>query len=228
MLKRTCLLATLAGLALQAHAAPEDGLKEIVGWLNGTYDNGAQINAQQTDGVSAEDQHRFVEVQARPVEMPDAGQYNVQVEYRDLGNEGRVFRRRIYGFSAGPDEQVITLRLYIPRAGDALAQSLELGEAPSIDDFIVLPGCDIYLQQQAGAWRGSMAWGACRYAPLPGMNLPEEVTEVVSFTRMAIEPKGFHFSDTLYDGATEAVLFQTGDGTLHHLRRRSSAKSVQR
>lgn len=220
LLKRLCLLPTLAGLTSPVFAAPMDDLKKIVDWLQGTYDNEAQIEAQNAAGIDADEQHRFVEVKAQPIEMPEAGEFTVRVDYRDLGNEGQVFRRRIYGFSVGPDEQVVTLRLYIPRAGDALAQSLELGETPSLGDFLVLPGCDIYLQQQAGAWRGSMAWGACRYEPLPGMNLPEAVTEVVSFTRMAIDPDGFHFSDTLYDGATEAVLFQTGDGTLHHLRRR--------
>ncbi len=220
LLQRLCLLTTLAALTLPVCASPVDDLKQVVGWLRGTYDNRAQIEAQNGAGITVDDQHRFVEVKAQPIEMPEAGEFTVQVDYRDLGKEGRVFRRRIYGFSAGPGEQVVTLRLYIPRAGDTLAQSLELGEAPSLDDFLVLPGCDIYLQRQASAWRGSMAWGACRYEPLPGMNLPEEVTEVVSFTRIAIQPDAFHFSDTLYDGATEAVLFQTGDGTLHHLRRR--------
>lgn len=218
---RTTLVNLSLWLALCPPAGADDRLSELIMHLAGTFDNERQI-AELRRSAEGDQGLRQVALTLRPVQAAALGAHVVYAEYRDRGRDDRSFRRRLYTVEWDDTRGQAMLGLWIPKDDEALARRVaeasgELGVTAA--DFVVLPGCDIYLQPHRDAWVGSMDFGECTYEPVPGMQLPDDIERVISFSRVAVDAHGFAFADALYDHKSQQLVQRLGGGSLHELDR---------
>jgi len=154
------VLAALTGLALAATASLPLGGAEIAQWLEGRFDNAAQVEAE---GDPARPHLYVIHEGFRSDALPGALVY---AQLHVGGPDGTVYRQRIYRFedAAGADGRLRmgVYTLVDPQAlSDADGRAERLTALTADDVERSDPACDFHWQGEGGAYAGEITDGAC-------------------------------------------------------------------
>lgn len=168
MTLRTLALAFLFAASAPAASAQGTALEKdlalFLEWFPGRYDNELQVFWEKDGAIPEEARHERIHSIFRPVEAPAFGDRVFYVEQFSDGDPAKIYRQRIYAFSADEAAQAIRLRIFTPKNAASLAgawrdpsrlKSLKLKDATTV------PGCDVFWRRQANQFHGSIPDGAC-------------------------------------------------------------------
>lgn len=148
----------LAALLLSL-ATPLDGA-EIARWLEGRFDNGAQV---QAEGDPARP-HLYVIHEGFTSDAVPGTLIYAQLHVG--GPDGNVYRQRVYAFEDTGEDGRLRMGVYAIIDPQALAVSEGREErlaALSADDLVRSdPECDFYWQADGESYAGEIEDGACR------------------------------------------------------------------
>ena len=173
MLPRTIIrLAAVLALAAtppvqSTNESLQNDLELLLSWFPGRYDSAEQVLLQEQSNVP-EDQRNYRRHSIfRAVTLPAFGDHVLYAEqYRD-GDPDKIYRQRIYVFTADPEEDAIRLRIHIPKEPQTLKGAYrqpELLDHLQPGDTITWDGCDVFWKrEQPDRFRGELKRGACRF-----------------------------------------------------------------
>ncbi|MGY6533577.1 chromophore lyase CpcT/CpeT [Glycocaulis sp.] len=148
------LAALLLGLA-----TPLDGAA-IAGWLEGRFDNAAQV---QAEGDPARPHLYVIHEGFTSEPMPGALIY---AQLHVGGPQGDVYRQRVYAFEDTGEDGRLRMGVYTLRDPQSLAGADGRAErlaALTADDLTRFdPACDFYWHGDGGGHAGEIEDGACR------------------------------------------------------------------
>jgi hypothetical protein len=150
-------MSLLVALALAAQPAPAADPETLANMLAGTWDNAAQIEAENTPA------RPHLHVRHDVLSAPGLEGAALYAELRVGGPEGEVYRQRIYVLSPagdGPDLAMAVYEFADPAAfADASGAALD---AITSDDLVRFdPGCDFSWHATEAGWTGAIEDGAC-------------------------------------------------------------------
>ncbi|MDJ0655630.1 MAG: chromophore lyase CpcT/CpeT [Xanthomonadales bacterium] len=162
------MAALLAGFLAMGSAAAETpldkDLKTFMAMFPGEYDNNNQVMFAEEAGVPEDSRHERLHHYFVPVEMPALGDHIVFVQQYIHNDPTNVYRVRLYRFTADYEENAIRLAIFRPSDAAAITGAHEdpgLLDKVGPDDFVNLPGCDVFWVREADHFRGYMKPGAC-------------------------------------------------------------------
>ena len=169
------ILTTTALLAISMFAAPafadqeavlDRDLRTFLEWFPGVYDNQEQVYFEQAQGVPEDEQHERIHHTFAPVDLPSFGEHVFYVQQYLDDDPTKIYRQRIYVFTADYEENAIRLAIHTPDDVAALVdahldQSKLDGLTP--DDTTNRPGCDVFWRKRAAEFDGQMKPGACSF-----------------------------------------------------------------
>lgn len=130
----------------------------------GEYDNHNQVMFAEEAGVPEDSHHERIHHFFVPVTLPAFGEHVVFVQQYMDNDPDNVYRVRLYTFSLDYEEGAIRLAILRPKDRDAIIDAHEdpsklAGVTP--DDFVNVPGCDVFWVREASHFRGYMKPRAC-------------------------------------------------------------------
>jgi hypothetical protein len=143
----------------------EKDLGVFLEWFPGRYDNELQVFWQDDLKVPEEARHERIHSIFRPVTAPAFGPHVFYVEQHEDADPSKIYRQRIYAFSADPANDAIRLKIYTPKKPEALAgawRDPERLKKLKLSDATTVEGCDVFWRRQANQFLGSIPDGACR------------------------------------------------------------------
>ncbi len=160
------LAATLAALPAPAPAeSPLDkDFRLLMEMFPGRYDNNNQVMFAEEAGVPEDSRHERLHHLFVPVEAPAFGEHVLFVQQYLNNDPAAVYRVRLYSFAPDYEEGAVRLSIWRPRDQDAIVGAHEEPArvaALSRDEFVNVPGCDVFWVREAGHFRGYMQPGAC-------------------------------------------------------------------
>lgn len=216
MFRKLFIGAAACFLASQPAAA---GLSEDLGvfleWFPGRYDNALQVFWEPDLGVPEDARHERIHSIFRPVDAPAFGEHVFYVEQYLDGDPAKIYRQRIYVFSADESEDAIRLRIHTPRASEKLAgayrdparlRKLTPKDAPARE------GCDVFWRRRANQFVGFMKAGECR---IPAT---DERPEIVISDDLVLTPDEIWIADRA-ETADGDYVFGNRAGVPHKLRK---------
>ena len=148
----------LAALLLSL-ATPLDGA-EIARWLEGRFDNGAQV---QAEGDPARP-HLYV-IHERFASNAVPGPL-IYAQLHVGGPDGRVYRQRVYAFEDTGEDGRLRMGVYTLQDPASLAdpdgRAERLAALTAADLVRSDPACDFHWQGDAGVYAGEIEDGTCR------------------------------------------------------------------
>ncbi len=163
------LLALLACLPATAdeHDLQAD-LEQLNAWFAGRFDNYWQVRLEQSE--PPEHPHGRIHSIFAPVELPEIGEHVYYVQQYSEGDPTKIYRQRLYSFSANSEENAIELVIYAPPDTAAVVDShLDPSKLAglTIADLKSYDGCEVYWQRQNRGgdddhFIGFTKEGACR------------------------------------------------------------------
>jgi hypothetical protein len=195
---------TLLVLILAASGAAAADFDRFLSYWPGTYDNLAQVAAQEVAGRPADDRNQATVLHIAKVDLPAFGPYAYYAEWQDARQPARVIRQRIYAFSRNEASGSFRLGLHIwPNDKPALVartigahldpQKLA-GVTPA--DMAGIAGCDVLFTPRDSGFEGAMVKGACAFDAPNGK-------PIYSWSQMTITATQFGYLDGWFspDGA---------------------------
>lgn len=162
------LAASIAPASAQPAYAPlEADLALLLEWFPGRYDNALQVFWEPDLAVAEAERHQRIHSVFLPVELPAFGDHVLYVEQYSDNDPKKIYRQRIYSFSADETANAVRLRIFTPRAGDKLvgaARDPSRLKQLKLSDATTIGGCDVLWRRQANQFVGSIEDGACRVA----------------------------------------------------------------
>ena len=160
----TLLLAVGAGDAFAQEQPLDKDFRLLMEMFPGEYDNNNQVMFAEAAGVPEDSHHERLHHFFVPVELPAFGEHVLFVQQYMHNDPDNVYRVRLYAFSPDYEEGAIRLAIFRPQDREAIIGAHEdssklAGLKP--DDFVNLPGCDVFWVREAGHFRGYMKPGAC-------------------------------------------------------------------
>jgi hypothetical protein len=156
-----------ASVAQPTYAPLESDLALLLEWFPGRYDNALQVFWEPDLAIAEAERHQRIHSIFRPVELPAFGDHVFYVEQYADNDPAKIYRQRIYSFSADKAANAVRLRIYTPRAPEKLAGAArdpaKLKQL-KISDATTISGCDVLWRRQANQFIGSIEDGACRVA----------------------------------------------------------------
>ncbi len=165
---------SIALLALSgAHAAVADpnavldrDMRTFLEWFPGVYDNQEQVYFEESLGVPEDERHERIHHTFARVDLPEFGDHVFYVQQYLDDDPTKIYRQRIYVFTADYEENAVRLAIHTPGDVESLVDAhldpskLE-GLAPA--DTVNRPGCDVFWRRQASQFLGEMKPGACSF-----------------------------------------------------------------
>lgn len=144
----------------------EKDLALMMDWFPGRYDNSLQVFWEPELEVPEEHRHERIHSIFRAVELPEFGDNVYYVEQYGDGDPTKIYRQRIYAFTADAEEDAIRLKIYTPQSPEAIASAYKnpdlLGQL-TVADTTTNAGCDVFWRRQSNQFVGYMKEGACRF-----------------------------------------------------------------
>ena len=172
MKKTTQWLWLIAGLLfVQASLADKNAvldrdLRTFLEWFPGVYDNQEQVYFQEEMGVPEDLRHERIHHTFAPVDLPAFGEHVFYVQQYLDDDPSKIYRQRIYVFSADYEENAVRLQIYTPSDVASLVDAhiypeKLAGLTPA--DARNMPGCDVFWRKRAAEFDGQMKPRACSF-----------------------------------------------------------------
>lgn len=159
----TVVLSVVAATAVAETPLDKD-FRLLMEMFPGEYDNNNQVMFAEEAGVPEDSRHERLHHYFVPVDLPAFGDHVLFVQ-QYLDNDPRqVYRVRLYSFRPDYEEGAVRLSIYRPLHPDAITGAHEDPsrlDGVTADDFVHLPGCDVFWRREADHFRGYMKPGAC-------------------------------------------------------------------
>jgi len=135
-------------------------------WFPGVYDNQEQVYFEEEQGVPEDLRHERIHHTFAPVDLPAFGEHVFYVQQYLDDDPTKIYRQRIYVFTADYDENAIRLAIHSPKdvasLVDAHLDPTKL-EGLTPEDTVQMPGCDVYWRKRAAEFDGQMKPDACSF-----------------------------------------------------------------
>ena len=154
--------------AAEPSAALAQDLQRFVSWFGGEFDNHEQVWQQKQDKTKTDEPITHTHHLFAPVAVPALGKHIYYVQQSSDGDLSRVYRQRLYRFTADAANSAVKLEIFsLPdekRFVDAQMKP-ELLAALQPAQLRSSPGCEVYWRFDASqqAYAGTMVPGACSY-----------------------------------------------------------------
>lgn len=143
-------------------------LEQLNAWFAGRFDNYWQVRMQEAE--PPEHPHGRIHSIFSPVEMPELGEHVYYVQQYSDDDPAKIYRQRLYSFSANAEEDAIELVIYAPPDAAAVVDAhLDPSKLAGLKaaDLKSYPGCEVYWQRQNRGgdddhFIGFTKEGACR------------------------------------------------------------------
>lgn len=162
------LAALIISAPLQAdqNAVLDRDFRTFLEWFPGVYDNQEQVYFDEEQGVPEEERHERIHHTFAPVDLPAFGEHVFYVQQYLDDDPAKIYRQRIYVFTADYVENAIRLSIHTPHDVasliDAHIDSSKLdGLTP--EQTRHLPGCDVFWTKRAAEFDGQMKAGECSF-----------------------------------------------------------------
>ncbi len=191
-------------LILAASGAAAADFDRFLSYWPGTYDNLAQVAAQEAAQRPAGDRNQATVLHIAGVDLPAFGRHTYYAEWRDARQPAKVIRQRIYAFSHDEASGAFLLGLHIwpndkpefvaRTIGAHLEPKKLAGVTPA--DMAGIAGCDVLFTPKGAGFEGAMVKGACAFAAPNGK-------PIYSWSQMKITAERFGYLDGWFspDGA---------------------------
>jgi hypothetical protein len=138
-------------------------------WFPGRYDNDLQVYFDGELNTPQENRNGRIHSIFAPVTLPAFGPNTFYVEQYADGDPTKIYRQRIYRFSADYAENAVKLEIFAPSPEQATAMVGAYGDPSKLAALIpanmtLYPGCDVYWKRQENQFHGYMKPRACRVA----------------------------------------------------------------
>ena len=162
-----CFLVSVSGAALADPAAVLDrDFRIFLDWFPGVYDNQEQVYFEGELDVPEDERHERIHHTFAPVELPDFGENVFYVEQYLDDDPSKIYRQRIYVFTADYEENAIRLSIHTPPDVAALVGAQH--DPSKLDGLMPeqtrhMEGCDVFWKRQANQFVGYMKPKACSF-----------------------------------------------------------------
>jgi len=149
-----------------ANAVLDRDMRTFLEWFPGVYDNQEQVYFEEEQGVPEELRHERIHHTFAPVDLPAFGEHVFYVQQYLDDDPDKIYRQRIYVFTADYDENAVRLAIHTPKDVASLVDAhLEPArlEALTPADTVHMPGCDVYWRKRAAEFDGQMKPKACSF-----------------------------------------------------------------
>ena len=157
-----CLILLSFSIA-PAQSKLETDLRLMMQWFEGRFDNYGQTVEEKE--VKTEFPHEHIHSIFARVNLPNIGENVFYVQQYMDGNPAKIYRQRLYVFSANKQEKAIELKIYIfpdeKAVADAHLDNTKLANL-TLDKLESPDGCEVFWRLNADKFEGSMKRDACR------------------------------------------------------------------
>ena len=164
------LILAFAFWVMPAHADPNAILDRdftlFLEWFPGVYDNQEQVAFQESLGVSEDEWHERIHHTFAPVDLPAFGEHVFYVQQYLDDDPSKIYRQRIYVFTADYEENAIRLAIHTPNDVESLVDAhLDPSKLDGLTpaDTRNMPGCDVFWRKRAAEFDGQMKERACSF-----------------------------------------------------------------
>ncbi len=155
-----------SAVSADAAAVLDRDMRTFLEWFPGVYDNQEQVYFQEELGVPEDERHERIHHTFAPVELAAFGEHVFYVQQYLDDDPTKIYRQRIYVFTADYEEQAIRLSIHTPNDVESL---VDAHLDPTLLDGLTpeqtrnMPGCDVFWRRQANQFVGDMKPGACSF-----------------------------------------------------------------
>jgi CpeT/CpcT family (DUF1001) len=138
-------------------------------WFPGRYDNDLQVYFDGELSTPEANRNNRIHSIFVPVTLPAFGPNVFYVEQYADGDPTKIYRQRIYRFSADYIENAVKLEIFAPSSEQATAMRGAYADPTKLAaltpaNMTLYPGCDVFWRRQENQFIGYMKPGACRVA----------------------------------------------------------------
>jgi hypothetical protein len=144
-------------------------MAKMLEWFPGRYDNDLQVYFDGELNTPQANRNGRIHSIFAPVALPAFGPNVFYVEQYADGDPTKIYRQRIYRFTADYTENAVKLEIFAPSPEQALAMKGGFGDATKLvglspANMTLYPGCEVFWRRQENQFIGYMKTGACRVA----------------------------------------------------------------
>jgi hypothetical protein len=158
-----------ARVTLNANSVLDKDMALMLEWFPGRYDNDLQVYFDGELNTPGANRNNRIHSIFAPVTLPAFGPNVFYVEQYADGDPTKIYRQRIYRFSADYAENAVKLEIFAPSPEQATAMVGAYGDPTKLAaltpaNMTLYPGCDVFWRRQENQFLGYMKQGACRVA----------------------------------------------------------------
>ncbi len=163
-----CLAALLFASPVLAdkNAVLDRDMRLFLEWFPGVYDNQEQVYFHEEQGVPEDLRHERIHHTFAPVDLPAFGEHVFYVQQYLDDDPSKIYRQRIYVFTADYEENAIRLSIHTPNDVESLVDAhLDPSKLDGLtpDQTRNMPGCDVFWRKRAAEFDGQMKEKACSF-----------------------------------------------------------------
>lgn len=149
-----------------SNAVLDRDFRTFLKWFPGVYDNQEQVYFEEQLGVPEDERHERIHHTFARVELPAFGDNVFYVQQYLDDDPSKIYRQRIYVFTADYDENAIRLAIHTPPDVEAIVDAhLDPSKLEGLtpEKTRHMPGCDVFWTKRAAEFDGQMKEGACSF-----------------------------------------------------------------
>lgn len=144
-------------------------MAKLLEWFPGRYDNDLQVYFDGELNTPSPNRNGRIHSIFTPVILPAFGPNVFYVEQYSDGDPTKIYRQRIYRFSADHAENAVKLEIFAPSPEQATAIIGAYADPTKLSaltpaNMTIYPGCDVFWRAQENQFIGYMKAGACLVA----------------------------------------------------------------
>jgi hypothetical protein len=152
-----------------ARSVLDKDMARLLEWFPGRYDNDLQVYFDGELNTPQANRNGRIHSIFAPVALPAFGPNVFYVEQYSDGDPTKIYRQRIYRFSADYTENAVKLEIFAPSPEQASAMQGAYADPTKLAgltpaNMTLYPGCDVFWRAQENQFIGYMKQGACRVA----------------------------------------------------------------
>lgn len=159
-------LALSAAAQADPAAVLDRDMRTLLDWFPGVYDNVEQVYFEGELGVPEDERHERIHHTFAPVDLPAFGENVFYVQQYLDDDPSKIYRQRIYVFTADYDEDAIRLQIHTPPDVESLVDAhLDPTKLDGLtpEQTRHMEGCDVFWRRQANQFIGYMKPEACSF-----------------------------------------------------------------
>jgi len=158
-------VALMLASPVRAQSSLDADLTQFLAWFAGEFDNNQQVFVEREQKMPAAEIHEHIHSIFTKVDLPAFGPHVFYVQQYQDGDPAKLYRQRLYTFTADAAAGAIVLRILSFPDDKAVIDAHKTpsklaGLTPA--SMRAMPGCDVHWRREGDAFIGSMKAGACR------------------------------------------------------------------